>query len=57
MLVHDDYAVGLPLSDAKEFAMDRSGGRCLERTLASFLATRVQAVAMALVVSAKLQRG
>jgi len=23
--VHDDYAVGLPLSDAKEFAMDRNG--------------------------------
>jgi hypothetical protein len=41
-------AVGLPLSDAKEFAMDRSGGQCLYRTLASFLAARRLAM-MALV--------
>ena len=35
--VHDDYAVGLLLSDAKEFAMDRSGGQCCDGTLASLL--------------------
>lgn len=34
--MHADWAVGLPLSDAKEFAKDRSGGQCLDGALASF---------------------
>jgi hypothetical protein len=32
---HDDEAVGLPLSDAKEFAKDRSEASVLDRALVS----------------------
>ena len=34
--VHHSYAVGLPLSDAKEFAKDRSEASVVDRALVSF---------------------
>jgi hypothetical protein len=52
--VHDDYAVGLLLSDAKEFAMDRNGGQCLKQDIGLFFGGQAVAM-MALAHSGELQ--